>query len=232
MAVLCPAHPPSASRGCPYAVPLVLEACCTPARVCTRLSLHDSAQQEPTAAPPRVRARLNQSLKALIAFDPPLGGVGLSGDGPRGAGSPGRSRAGRAVEKPWRGGGAGELLGGTGGWVAGGRGAAGGWDCVKSGFIFPIRSLFDTPYGSMPPPDGCSSRSYSWPMPASSPHRPTSSHSSAPPKCLSTAQSDYICCGRAGNTVTEWAYQCDPQTAPYDAETAYAHHCFQAHCPF
>jgi hypothetical protein len=84
----------------------------------------------------------------------PLGGVGLSGDGPRGAGSPGRSRAGRApaggqpggtsgarraVEKPWRGGGAGELLGGTGGWVAGGRGAAGGWDGVKSGFIFPIR---------------------------------------------------------------------------------------------
>jgi hypothetical protein len=43
------------------------------------------------------------------------------------------------VEKPWRGGGAGELLGGTGGWVAGGRGAAGGWDGVKSGFIFPIR---------------------------------------------------------------------------------------------
>jgi hypothetical protein len=155
MAVLCPAHPPSASRGCPYAVPLVLEACCTPARVCTRFSLHDSAQQEPSAAPPRVRARLNQSLKALIAFESvPLGGVGLSGDGPRGAGSPGRSRAGRApaggqpggtagarraVEKPWRGGGAGELLGGTGGWVAGGRGAAGGWDCVKSGFIFPIR---------------------------------------------------------------------------------------------
>jgi hypothetical protein len=93
---------------------------------------------------------LERPLKALIAFEPlPLGG--LSGDGPRGAGSPGRSRAGRApaggqpggtsgarraVEKPWRGGGAGELLGGTGGWGAGGRGAAGGWDCVKSGFIF------------------------------------------------------------------------------------------------
>jgi hypothetical protein len=104
---------------------------------------HDSAQQEPSAAPPRVRARLNQSLKALIAFESvPLGGVGLSGDGPRGAGSPGRSRAGRAVEKPWRGGGAGVLLGGTGGWVAGGRGAAGGWDCVKSGFIFPIRDRY------------------------------------------------------------------------------------------
>jgi hypothetical protein len=98
---------------------------------------HDSAQQEPSAAPPRVRARLNQSLKALIAFESvPLGGVGLSGDGPRGAGSPGRSRAGRApaggqpggtsgarraAEKPWRGGGAGELLGGTGGWAAGGQ---------------------------------------------------------------------------------------------------------------
>jgi hypothetical protein len=75
---------------------------------------------------------LNQSLKALIAFESvPLGGVGLSGDGPRGAGSPGRSRAGRAVEKPWRGGGAGVLLGGTG-----------GWDCVKSGFIFPIRYVY------------------------------------------------------------------------------------------
>jgi hypothetical protein len=73
----------------------------------------------------------------IIAFESvPLGGVGLSGDGPRGAGSPGRSRAGRApaggqpggtsgarraVEKPWRGGGAGELLGGTGGWAAGGQ---------------------------------------------------------------------------------------------------------------
>src|SRR5215470_3778380 len=74
--------------------------------------------------------------------------MGLSGDGPRGAGSPGRSRAGRAparapaggqpggtsgarraVEKPWRGGGVGELLGGLG-----------GWDGVKSGFIFPIRA--------------------------------------------------------------------------------------------
>ena len=33
MAVLRPAHPPSASRGCPYAAPLILAACCTPARV-------------------------------------------------------------------------------------------------------------------------------------------------------------------------------------------------------
>ena len=96
----------------------------------------------------------------------------------------------------------------------------------------PALSLFDTPYGSMPPPDGCASRAYSWPMPASSPHRPTASHSSAPPKCPSTAQSVYPCCGRAGNTVTEWAYPCEPQTAPYDAETAYAHHGLPAHCPF
>src|SRR5262249_30155193 len=56
----------------------------------------------------------------------------------------------------------------------------------------PALSLFDTPYGSMPPPDGGASRSYSWPIPASSPHRPTSSHSSAPPKRPSNAQSDYI----------------------------------------
>src|SRR5215510_11323844 len=95
----------------------------------------------------------------------------------------------------------------------------------------PVLCLFDILYGSTPPPDGCSSRSYFWPIPASSPHRPTSSHSSAPPRCPSNAQSDYICCGRAGNTVTEWASQCGPQTAPCDAETAYAHHYFQAHCP-
>src|SRR5437763_7142553 len=87
----------------------------------------------------------------------------------------------------------------------------------------PALSLFDTPDGSTPPPDGGSSRSYSWPIPASSPHRPTASHSSAPPKCPSTAQSDDICCDRAGNTVTAWACQCGPQTAPCDAETSYAH---------
>jgi hypothetical protein len=178
MAVLCPA-PPSASRGCPYAGPLVLEACCTPARVCTRLSLHDSAQQEPSAAPPRVRTRLNQLLKALTAFEsvPPSCSMGLSGDGPRGAGAQGvpppssaawacrgmgpvareprafqggagasagtsrgahRGRGGR-----WKSRGAGEALASC--WEApaggrqGGRGAAGGWDGVKSGFIFPIR---------------------------------------------------------------------------------------------
>jgi hypothetical protein len=59
MAVLRPAHPPSASRGCPYAVPLAMgsvrHARSTPARVCTRLSLHDSAQQEPSAAPPALQ---------------------------------------------------------------------------------------------------------------------------------------------------------------------------------
>src|SRR5215831_13697348 len=49
----CP--PPSASRGCPYAVPLAMAASGTPARVCTRLSLHDSAQQEPSAAPPALQ---------------------------------------------------------------------------------------------------------------------------------------------------------------------------------
>jgi hypothetical protein len=55
MAVLRLAHPPSASRGCPYAVPLAMAASGTPARVCTRLSLHDSAQQEPSAAPPALQ---------------------------------------------------------------------------------------------------------------------------------------------------------------------------------
>src|SRR5499433_3972810 len=93
-------------------------------------------------------------------------------------------------------------------------------------------SPFDLPYGSTSPPDGGASRSYSWPIPSSSPHRPTSSRSSAPPKYPSTAQSDYICGGRAGNTVTEWAYQCGPQTAPYDVETVYAPHYFQVHYPF
>jgi hypothetical protein len=63
--------------------------------------------------------------------------------GPPAGGQPGgTSGARRAVEKPWRGGGAGELLGGTGGWVAGGRGAAGGWDGVKRGLIFPIRDVY------------------------------------------------------------------------------------------
>src|SRR5262249_17823799 len=47
--------PPSASRGCPYTVPLAMAASGTPARVCTRLSLHDSAQQEPSVAPPALQ---------------------------------------------------------------------------------------------------------------------------------------------------------------------------------
>jgi hypothetical protein len=48
------------------------------------------------------------------------GGAGASaGTSRRAAGGPSGAR--RAVEKPWRGGGAGELLGGTGGWAAGGQ---------------------------------------------------------------------------------------------------------------
>src|SRR5262249_52823694 len=93
-------------------------------------------------------------------------------------------------------------------------------------------SPFDIPDGSTSPPDGGASRAYSWPMPSSSPHRPTSSRSSVPPKYPSPAQSDYICWGRAGHTVTAWAYHYGPQTAPYDAETVSAHRYFQVHYPF
>src|SRR5712691_1232862 len=70
MAVLRPARTPSASRCCACAAPLVVEACGTPARFCTSFSLHDSAQQEPSAAPPALQELLYQSLQAaLIAFE-------------------------------------------------------------------------------------------------------------------------------------------------------------------
>jgi hypothetical protein len=40
-----------------------------PARpqACTSCSLHDNAQQEPSAAPPRMSERLNQSLKQQLS---------------------------------------------------------------------------------------------------------------------------------------------------------------------
>jgi len=70
--------PPSASRGCSCAAPLVLAACCTPVRVyislsfvlaarcpivCTRLS------RRPSAALTALQELLYQSLQALVAFE-------------------------------------------------------------------------------------------------------------------------------------------------------------------
>src|SRR2546427_11796026 len=65
--------PPSASRCSLGAAPLALAASCTPTSFCTSFSLHDSAQQEPSAAPPALQALLYQSLQAaLIAFESAL----------------------------------------------------------------------------------------------------------------------------------------------------------------
>ncbi len=64
LTVLRPARTPSASRGCACAAPLVVAACCTPTNFCTSFSLHDRAQQEPSAAPPALQALLYQSLQA------------------------------------------------------------------------------------------------------------------------------------------------------------------------
>ena len=62
--VLRPARTPSASRGCACAAPHVVAACCTPTNFCTSFSLHDRAQQEPSAAPPALQALVYQSLQA------------------------------------------------------------------------------------------------------------------------------------------------------------------------
>ncbi len=48
-AVLRPVRTPSASRCSLGAAPLALAASCTPTSFCTSFSLHDSAQQEPSA---------------------------------------------------------------------------------------------------------------------------------------------------------------------------------------
>ncbi len=64
LTVLRPARTPSASRGCACAAPLVVAACCTPTNFCTSFSLHDRAQQEPSAAPPALQALVYQSLQA------------------------------------------------------------------------------------------------------------------------------------------------------------------------
>jgi hypothetical protein len=70
--------PPSASRGCPCAAPLVLAACCTPARVCISLSfvlaarcpiVYTRLSRRPSAALTALQELLYQSLQALIAFE-------------------------------------------------------------------------------------------------------------------------------------------------------------------
>ncbi len=59
---------PRASRGCSCAVSLALAAYCTPPSVCTRCSLHDSAQQESSAAPPALPARCSRALQPRAAL--------------------------------------------------------------------------------------------------------------------------------------------------------------------
>ena len=76
MAVLRPAHPPSASRGCPYAVPLAMAASGTPAarpHACVPVSRCTTV---PSRSPPQrlqrcksFSAALIASSTALIAFD-------------------------------------------------------------------------------------------------------------------------------------------------------------------
>src|SRR2546428_13657361 len=69
---------PSASRGCSCAAPLILAACCTPARVCISLSFVLAARcpivctrlsRRPSAALTALQELLYQSLQALAAFE-------------------------------------------------------------------------------------------------------------------------------------------------------------------
>src|SRR5215471_3660678 len=76
------------------------------------------------------------------------------------------------------------------------------------------------------------SRSCSWPTPASSQHRSVSSHSSEAPRYPSTVQSDYIYCGKVGNTTAESACRWHRQAAPCDTEIASAYHYSLDHYPF
>jgi hypothetical protein len=69
MAVLRPAHPPSASRGCPYAVPLAMAASGTPAarpHACAPVSRCTTV---PSRSPPQRLQRCKSFSAALIAFD-------------------------------------------------------------------------------------------------------------------------------------------------------------------
>jgi hypothetical protein len=65
----CP--PPQRVPRLPVCRTLAMAASGTPTSFCTRFSLHDSAQQEPSAAPPALHELLYQSLQAaLIPFKP------------------------------------------------------------------------------------------------------------------------------------------------------------------
>jgi hypothetical protein len=69
--------PPSASRGCSCAAPLVLAACCTPVCVCISLSfvlaarcpiVYTRLSRRPSAALTALQELLYQSFQALVAF--------------------------------------------------------------------------------------------------------------------------------------------------------------------
>src|SRR5262245_35995379 len=69
---------PRASRGCSCVAPLVLAACCTPARVCISLSFVLAARcpivctrlsRRPSAALTALQELLYQSLQPLVAFE-------------------------------------------------------------------------------------------------------------------------------------------------------------------
>lgn len=92
--------------------------------------------------------------------------------------------------------------------------------------------LFGRPSDGVPRAGECPSTSYFWPLPPSSPHRPTSSRSSAIPECPSIAQWDYIYYDRAGNTGAESVCQWHRRTSPCAAKIACVSHCFLGHYPF
>ena len=105
-----------------------------PARpqACTSCSLHDNAQQEPSAAPPRVSERLNQSLKAATLKAATLIALKQSPSPqprPRRLPSPGSAAHGERTD----------TSAGTRGKASGGRrgGRCGRW---KRPFAFPILS--------------------------------------------------------------------------------------------
>ena len=152
MAVLRPAHPPSASRGCPYAVPLAMAASGTPAARPHACAPVPRCTTVPSRSPPQrlqrcksFSAALIASSTALIAFDsaprqqsPP--------SSPSRAGSPSpNTPAGpaAAVQRPaltaqgWRGWGSPRwrrrVCHGKSGFI---------FPILESGFIFPILNSY------------------------------------------------------------------------------------------
>ena len=141
---------PSASRGCRGATALAWAAACTLARVCPRLS--------PRARCPSVCPRLLRVCQS-VSHSPRRVCLSLSACGsplsreaptqvPEGchramtivpdAGSPGHQAGAPALASAAPLGGEGRLRGTPRGDTGVRRGDAGGWDCVKSGCIFPI----------------------------------------------------------------------------------------------